>query len=543
VSEKIRKFFSLLKKADKNKKAQFYLLLLFSLFFFATRLPRLNNDVINPDGVNWHQRSEQFVVGLKYFQLEKTYQHYHPGVTLMWVTGIPIEIFKQVTGIRVYDVSNFLSFHLVAKLSVVLFQFALSILIIFSLSKLTGFLKSISVVSLFTFEPFFLGNSRLYHLDVLVTLFIFLGLIYSYVNLKEPNFKNSVVAGFFLSMSFLTKSVAVGLLLFVVFYTGFYLIINKQGKKAFSTTIYLLLSFLFFTFLFFPALWKGLVYYISLIFKEAERVGIRKGHGQVILGEYTRDAGVLFYPLVLLVKVSPLVLIGALMGVYSYFRSFLSSKKFVEKMKNKLSNFGLYLSIFYLGYFLFMMYPTKKIDRYMIVIFPYIAYLAYMGYSGISNYLKNKNKNKYFSYVLTILVVVFWIVPFVKIYPYFFTYSSPLLINSVNANNFLAQKPFGVGTVELKETILERYWDKDDRHPSLGFYDTKPMKAIYPNSRVFDVRVYGTKNYDILVLGVNEEIPGKVKDSLSYYFEEDYTVWINGLEYWRIYLRKDLVGN
>src|SRR3989344_6213753 len=88
----------------------------FVLVFFSTRIPRLQNDEINPDAVNWHYRSEQFVVGLKHNLLEKTYQHYHPGVTLMWITGIPIELYKQITGINVYTHENFLNFHFVAKL-------------------------------------------------------------------------------------------------------------------------------------------------------------------------------------------------------------------------------------------------------------------------------------------------------------------------------------------------------------------------------------------------------------------------------------------
>ena len=80
-----------------------YLLILFVLLFGFSRFIRLNNDTINPDGVNWHYRSQQFINGIKYFQFEKTYQHYHPGVTLMWVTGIPVEVTKIVSGQKTYN--------------------------------------------------------------------------------------------------------------------------------------------------------------------------------------------------------------------------------------------------------------------------------------------------------------------------------------------------------------------------------------------------------------------------------------------------------
>ncbi|HQG78710.1 MAG TPA: hypothetical protein PK564_00005, partial [bacterium] len=84
----------------KNKKyLPFFLLLIFSVLFFATRLPGLKDDVINPDGAAWHYRSEQFIVGIKNKQFEKTYQHYHPGVTLMWIAGTAVEVYKKVSGV------------------------------------------------------------------------------------------------------------------------------------------------------------------------------------------------------------------------------------------------------------------------------------------------------------------------------------------------------------------------------------------------------------------------------------------------------------
>ena len=113
-----------------NKKT-ITLVLLFCLVFLVSRLPKLGADAINPDAVNWHYRSEQFVVGIKNQIWEKTYQHYHPGVTLMWVTGIPIEIFKQLSGVEVYNQFSFYTFHFIAKYSLVVTQMFLSLLIIF----------------------------------------------------------------------------------------------------------------------------------------------------------------------------------------------------------------------------------------------------------------------------------------------------------------------------------------------------------------------------------------------------------------------------
>jgi hypothetical protein len=72
----------------------------------------------------------------------------------------------------------------------------------------------------------------------------------------------------------------------------------------------------------------------------------------------------------------------------------------------------------------------------------------------------------------------------------------------------------------------------------LGFIDTKPIDAIYPNSKVFDIRVVGPGSYDYIVLGINESIPEKVTNDKRFTFEKDISIYINDLEYWRIYAKK-----
>ena len=143
-----------------DKKRSGVLGVFFVVLFLFTRLVGLKTDNINPDAVNWHYRSQQFIVGLKQLDFEKTYQHYHPGVVLMWVTGVPIEIYKQVIGIQHYDHENFVDFHFVAKISLVLTQLVLSIMILFFLGRIIGFDRALLVIAVLSLEPFFLGNER-----------------------------------------------------------------------------------------------------------------------------------------------------------------------------------------------------------------------------------------------------------------------------------------------------------------------------------------------------------------------------------------------
>lgn len=518
-----------------NRYREIALLFLFLFLFFATRVPRLNNDTINPDGVNWHYRSEQFVVGLKTFDFLKTYQHYHPGVTLMWITGVSIELAKQVVPFaKTYSQYTFATFDFVAKYADITVQAILSVVVIYLLSQLLetvekyrkhSFNIAFLVVSLFSLEPFFLGNSRLYHMDTLLALLLFLALIAVFLTMHKFSWKTGFVAGVFLSLAFLTKSLSLTAIIYSIFFGGL-LVSIKNGRKVGVRFVFsLVLPLIIVTPIIFPALLIKPFWVLQNIVSEGLRVGVQNGHGQIILGEYTRDPGVTFYPLVLLMKISPLVWAGIILY-----------KASLIKTKTKRNFFSplFFLSLFYLGYLLIMMYPSKKVDRYMLPMYPYLSLIAVLGFYRFKEFLTKKIG----LVVLTGLIGAFSTFPLLALFPYYFTYTSPIFGSSENANKIIAQKPFGIGIYDLKTFIHNKY----KAFPKLGFIDTKPMKSIYANSKVFDIRVYGVKNYDLLILGINEDIPQDILTN-QVKFVHDSSLYINGLEYWRIYVKQDQKSN
>jgi hypothetical protein len=524
----------------KESAARFLLLFAFIILFFFTRLPQLGPSVVNPDGVNWHWRAEQFVVGLKMREFERTYQFYHPGVTLMWITGSPVELLKRTSEHPiVYTHYNFGVFHFVAKYTLVMVQLVLSVIAIYLLTRALGrnsrrnFLLSLGAVSLFTFEPFFLGNSRVLHLDILMTLFLFNGLLLAYLGALRYHWIKVVLAGAFIGFAFLTKSISIGGFLFAIF--GGALLASefniRNFRKALRYALLILPAFLATVFIFWPALWVDPVMVIQEVFKGGGELGISRGHGQIIFGEYTRNAGFFFYPLVLLLKVSPLTLIGVFLFKLLYVKKFLS-----KELKNNLKSYALtlifFLSVFYIGYLIVMTLPSKKIDRYMLPMYPLMTLLAVLGYYKLIQLLPSKKTILYIIYV--VLVGAFLIYPIVNLHPYHFTYTSPVFGTAENANRIIAHKPFGVGIPALKQQIFDRH----GVYPMIGFYDTKPMRAIYINSRIFDVRNYGSGSYDVMVLALNEAMPPKVVNS-DYTFKHDFSFYINGLEYWRVYVKSD----
>ena len=489
-------------------------ILFFILIFLLTHVLRLQNDVVNSDSVYWHKRSREFMLGLTSKQFDATYQAYHPGVTLMWIIGGSTNLLIKET----FEDYMFETFHFVAKYSLIIVQLILSIILLFSLTKIFGYKTSFFMVVLLSLEPFFLGNSRLLHLDILLTLFMFLGLTWSYLYIRDPRWLKGIISGIFFGLAILTKSIGFGALLFSIIFGSLVLFRNQDYKvgKVFVYVLSLLLSCFAIVFLLFPAFRidpKGLV---RDIVKESRLVGIEKGHKQVFLGKDTKNPGVSFYPIILLLKISPFVLLGAVGYIYS------SQKKLKITFQN-------YLGLFYMGYFGFILYLTKKIDRYILPIIPFLVVLAVLGYLG---FIKKRKSFKYNLFVL-LCFCGFIVFPLISLFPYYFTYTSPLFVNGKIANKIVGQKPFGVGIFDLRDSIVSRYGSD----VSFGITDANPMKSISDHLDVYDIMKTYPNMYDVLVLGPNREFPKKVTES-GVKFVHEYSLYINNLEYWRVFKRK-----
>jgi len=138
-----------------------------------------------------------------------------------------------------------------------------------------------------------------------------------------------------------------------------------------------------------------------------------------------------------------------------------------------------------------------------------------------------------YKFGIAAIAALFIIYPALKLFPYYFTYFNPLFVDATVANALVGQKAFGVGVFDLKEFLVTNYGD----YPAVGLIDTKPLGAIYKNSRIFDIRIAGTSNYDLIVLAVNENFPDKSQKQNDLFVKEA-AIKINGLDYWNIYAKK-----
>ncbi|MBI4091296.1 hypothetical protein HY419_00925, partial [candidate division WWE3 bacterium] len=162
----------------KGSVIRYFWVVVLIIAFFISHVPRLGTDEMNPDAVNWHWRSEQYLNAIKSGDFKNTYRHYHPGVTLTLIAGVPAEILKRTSDPRlIYDRFTYEVFHFVAKYFLIVVLLLLTILMVYNLTKVFGFRVALLAGFLLTLEPFMLGNSRLLHLDALVTMFLINGLI------------------------------------------------------------------------------------------------------------------------------------------------------------------------------------------------------------------------------------------------------------------------------------------------------------------------------------------------------------------------------
>src|SRR3972149_1870530 len=465
------------------RRNEYFLIAAFVAVFLLTHLPRLATGSGSSDALLWHKRAEAFVTALKAHDFAKTYQKYHPGVTLMWILGAAFEFSRDTFyNFEVYDYA--------AKIFLVFKQLGLSLVSLYLLSKILDFKKAFLIVLLLSIEPFFLANSRLLHLDVLFTLCLFNGLLLAHLAMKKLNIAEAIFAGIFLSAAFLTKSVG-------ILGIGFVLIWGIFSRKFRALGI-LTAAFFLTTFLIFPALWVAPVQTFSKMVVESREVAFDKGHTQLFFGKETDNPGPLFYPLVLLIKLSPAFLLGPIL--------------FYVTKKSRQPEILTFLNLFYFLYFVAMVLAPKKLDRYMLPIFPLFAVWLTLGISQLSK--------KYLPLII-FAVFAFQVLPIFTLFPHYFAYSSPIVGSARNANKIIGQKSFGTGIYDLRERLMERYPDK-----TVAISDVGPLKEIYGSFRVFDIWKADPKSYDLLILGPNVELP----EFNGRNFKQIDSLWIGGLE-------------
>ncbi|NMB69995.1 hypothetical protein GYA27_02230, partial [candidate division WWE3 bacterium] len=340
-------------------------------FFVLVHLVDLGHDNFNTDVWKWKQRSYDFGTGVYGLQFEKTFQKYHPGVTLMWIgsTGVKIsnlltqDLFKEAFNTNIKQL--FLLDSIQKGLLVIVIGLVLSFSF-YVVRKLFGQKFAFLAFILITLEPFYLGLTRVFHLEGIMSTFMLASVLWLYYYFIDTNKKRRLyISAVFGGLAVLTKTSSLFLLPFVgfslVFLSGFIGYKEKLKISYFKKPVLLGLTWFGICVLVFVALWPVMwvnpLKALTGLYQGIADVGIETDHSQIYFGQKVADPGTLYYFVVLAFRSSVWMLLGFFGALY-----LLISKKFSDD-KNK---FIVFLLAYSFLYFAEITVPSKKLDRYIL---------------------------------------------------------------------------------------------------------------------------------------------------------------------------------
>ncbi len=436
-------------------KPKLVLILIFILFF-TFRLPGLGSDISNTDAYKWHYRSQNFLTAIKTGDLRSTYQHYQPGVTLMWINAV-VKQAAFTAQYRLLGVAEpktlqnadwYPVIHGISKAVLVLILGVMLWLQIYLIKNIFDDKIALFYGFFVSVEPYLIGMDRWFHLTSLETYFGFTSFLFLLWWYQEPRDHKLVRSGVFFGLSVLSK---VTTLLTVPLCL---LMIYVKGHKSFLKNVAIFSTFALLTCVtLFPALIADpsgvLVEMFTLVKNTSLSTNRNFEHGNLI--------GPLFYVINIILKMSPVTLLLFVISLINY--------KKINEHKPVLTWLLLYFSL----YFVSLTTAGKKIDRYVIVMFPSMILLG--------SYFLSRQKSTIIKTVLGLSLALAIFVSYLY-YPVYSSYNSPL---------------FGGTKMALK----------------LGIYDNSgeyfAQAASYLNGKGRDKKVYvpnGGGSFDYYYKGV-----------------------------------------
>lgn len=360
---------------DMAEKKYKLILLSILFLFFIFRLPGLGKDISNSDAARWHRRSEDFLNALKSGNFADTYQHYQPGVTLMWLDAFVNDIsFKyQINkGMEPKTLENSTYYpivHGISKTIIVLVLGVLFLVQILLVRKLFGDEVSLFFGFILSVEPYLIGINRWFHLTSLETFFSFTSFLFILNWYKFRENKFLVLSSVLLSLSVLSKLTTLIILpvYLIIFILGF-----RQKKDA-SLLIFGLIFVITFTVLF-PAMLADFNMVVSKLSNAAFNA-VTDNYASDMIPNYILP---IYYIVILGIKLSPITI---LLFIFSLFIFIKKKELFTDKFK-------LFVFLNLLVYFLVLSISEQKIDRYSVAMFPPVLLISSFPIKHLYNKLK-----------------------------------------------------------------------------------------------------------------------------------------------------------
>jgi 4-amino-4-deoxy-L-arabinose transferase-like glycosyltransferase len=386
---------------------------------------------------------------------------------------------------------------------------------------------------LMVLDPFLGAHSRLVHLDALLASFMGLAALAGLAFWSGRSWGYLVACALFSGLAFLTKAPSVYLLAFVPSLAIF----EKaradgwRRRAGWARVAIGVAAWLGVAGLVCLALWPALRLKPLVVLRQMIEFTAKNGggeHDNFFLGQPVEDPGPLFYPLALLFRATPLMLLGLALLAY-----------FMVRRRNQLASCwpALLLAGYVAGFGLMMTLGEKKFDRYELPVFPVLDLLAGLGLwvalcslpHGVATVAASPRRRVAASALA--LALAAW--PLASVYPYDLAYYNPLL-----GGGPAAQRALFVGWGEGMDRVA-------------AYLNARPIVLQAPAvatayHRVLQAHLSGNgampleraELADYIVPYVNSIQRDQKAEVLAGHLagqEPEYVVWLNGIEYARVY--------
>lgn len=349
---------------------------------------------INSDEQLWMTRGSSFIQNLLEGDLTGTYRRHHPGVTNMWVIGSSMLVncllnqrFPGLLGLnQPLDLNACLNqahpiiFYVLPRLLQAAIASACMVGFYMLTKRLLGQSVALCSLSLLLLEPFFLAYQRYLTTDALMADFSILALLLFLLYLQSDDSDRHllVASGVFMGLATATKVTA----LFILPAIAIWIVVIELGiwrtsfpprgwKQQLADLRWWGLSLLGTIVLIWPAMWVSPSYVVAQIYKGLLQESSR---GLLFfLGQITDSPGLLFYPLVLAYRLSPVLQVGLLA-----FLAILLIPK-LRRHHKKIPELTA-LALVPLCVLLILSASDSKIDRYINLFLPVLALLSAVGW-------------------------------------------------------------------------------------------------------------------------------------------------------------------
>ena len=351
---------------------------LICVLFLSAFLPRAIYPVSRPQ--QWYVRSVQFIYDVTRGAWGETIYSEHPGVTTMWLSGIALWL-AGVTpeqgpeGPSVDPASLTVRESAIGVFPLVLTIAGLVVLTYFLLVRIFDRPAAFGAALLVALDPFFIANSKVLHVDGLLSAFMSTSALALLVYLKERRYRWVILSGVLGGLALLTKSPAMFLLPYTALCLGTGVLANRQisfRQGALAGLAWLAVVCLVY-FALYPAMWVDplgtprTVYGWAALNIELPHLNPLYFLGQPI----THDPGPAYYLYTWAYKITPVVAVFALVALLYAVIGRVRPR--CERM-----TVGL-LFAFSLFFTLQMMLGAKKMPRYLVAAFPPLDILAGVG--------------------------------------------------------------------------------------------------------------------------------------------------------------------